>query len=29
MRKFLGNFFYYIRQGYSVTRAWRKAQITL
>lgn len=29
MRKFLGDFLYYLRRGYGVRNAWRLARITL
>jgi hypothetical protein len=29
MRKFLGDFIYYLRRGYSVRNAWRLAQLTI
>lgn len=29
MRKFLGDFLYYLRRGHSVRNAWRLAQLTL
>lgn len=29
MRKFLGDFLYYLRRGYSIRNAWRLAQLTL
>jgi hypothetical protein len=29
MRKFLGDFIYYLRRGYGIRNAWRLARITL
>lgn len=29
MKKFIGDFLYYLRRGYSVRNAWRLARITL
>lgn len=29
MKKIIGDFFYYLRRGYSVRNAWRLARITL
>lgn len=29
MRKFVGDFFYYLRRGHSIRVAWRKALVTL
>ena len=29
MKKFLGDFLYYIRRGYGIRNAWRLAQLTL
>lgn len=29
MRKFIGNFLYYLRRGHSIRNAWRLAQLTI
>ena len=29
MKKFIGDFLYYIRRGYGIRNAWRLAQLTL
>lgn len=29
MRKFLGDFLYYLRRGYGIRMAWRLAQLTI
>ena len=29
MRKFIGNFIFFMRLGYSFRMAWRKARVTL
>lgn len=29
MRKFLGNFIYFLRRGYGIRNAWRLAQLTI
>lgn len=29
MRKFLGDFLYYLRRGYGIREAWRLANVTL
>jgi len=29
MRKFLGDFLYYLRRGYGIRTAWRLAQLTI
>lgn len=29
MRKFLGDFLFYLRRGYSIRMAWRLAHVTL
>ena len=29
MKKFIGDFLYYLRRGYGVRNAWRLARITL
>ena len=29
MRKFIGDFIYYLRRGYGVRESWRLAQLTL
>jgi hypothetical protein len=29
MRKFIGDFIYYLRRGYGIRESWRLAQLTL
>lgn len=29
MKKLIGDFFYYLRQGYGVRKAWNLARVTL
>lgn len=29
MRKFLGDFLYYLRRGYGIRKAWRLANVTI
>lgn len=29
MKKFIGDFFYYLRRGYGIRESWRLAQLTL
>ncbi len=29
MRKFLGNFIYFLRRGYGIRNAWRLAHLTI